>query len=322
MPEREMQWLVEAARRAQEKRKQFASVPLSSHVPTGFMTGLRAEVPPMAVSMPRTSSVSPRERATVAIDDVREKQQSLPWEPTLQHQQFIENMRATKAAEEQRTKEFEEQMAFNKEKFEQEMALAREKFEADERYRQAQLALQRLAAASRGRSGGGYSGGGYSAVTPWGAVDAMVYNSLDLDDIMKYVNHKDNYAWYKDYGVTPDEMREYALDKYRDVWQTVLDVTVPPRGASSADLTRGFRQLEKAASEVRRADTYGMSSKFTDADYRRFAEITGRPVNEIREMDRLGWLEDYMQKFYEQLYKVSATDEDKMLELAKRQGIK
>lgn len=135
MPEREMQWLVEAAKRAQEKRKQFASAPLSSHIPTGFTTGLGTNAQSRGDVPQRLTYVPPRERALAAIDETIKRQQARPWEPTLSHQQYIEGVRATKAHEEQRAREFEEQMA-----------LEREKFEAEERYRNANLALQRLAA--------------------------------------------------------------------------------------------------------------------------------------------------------------------------------
>lgn len=135
MPEREMQWLVEAAKRAQEKRKQFASAPLSSHIPTGFTTGLGTNAQSRGDVPQRLTYVPPRERALAAIDETIKRRQARPWEPTLSHQQYIEGVRATKAYEEQRAREFEEQMA-----------LEREKFEAEERYRNANLALQRLAA--------------------------------------------------------------------------------------------------------------------------------------------------------------------------------
>ena len=135
MLEREMQWLVEAAKRAQEKRKQFASAPLSSHIPTGFTTGLGTNAQSRGDVPQRLTYVPPRERALAAIDETIKRRQARPWEPTLSHQQYIEGVRATKAYEEQRAREFEEQMA-----------LEREKFEAEERYRNAQLALQRLAA--------------------------------------------------------------------------------------------------------------------------------------------------------------------------------
>ena len=135
MPEREMQWLVEAAKRAQEKRKQFASAPLSSHIPTGFTTGLGTNAQSRGDVPQRLTYVPPRERALAAIDETIKRQQARPWEPTLSHQQYIEGVRATKAHEEQRAREFEEQMAFD-----------RERFEAEERYRNAHLALQRLAA--------------------------------------------------------------------------------------------------------------------------------------------------------------------------------
>lgn len=130
-----MQWLVEAAKRAQEKRKQFASAPLSSHIPTGFTTGLGTNAQSRGDVPQRLTYVPPRERALAAIDETIKRRQARPWEPTLSHQQYIEGVRATKAYEEQRAREFEEQMA-----------LEREKFEAEERYRNAQLALQRLAA--------------------------------------------------------------------------------------------------------------------------------------------------------------------------------
>lgn len=142
MLEREMQWLVEAAKRAQEKRKQFASAPLSSHIPTGFTTGLGTNAQSRGDAPQRLTYVPPRERALAAIDETIKRRQARPWEPTLSHQQYIEGVRATKAYEEQRAREFEEQMALEREKFE----LEREKFEAEERYRNAQLALQRLAA--------------------------------------------------------------------------------------------------------------------------------------------------------------------------------
>jgi len=79
------------------------------------------------------------------------------------------------------------------------MALAREKFEADERYRQAQLALQRLAAASRGRSGGGYS-----AVTPKDSGDeGEVYNPLE------------NYPWISTQPERDRILRELAGSEIR-----------------------------------------------------------------------------------------------------------
>ena len=34
-----------------------------------------------------------------------------------------------------------------------------------------------------------------------------------------------------------------------------------------------------------------------------FADATGKSVEEIKKMDELGWLEDFMKKFYGQQYK-------------------
>ena len=237
MLEREMQWLVEAAKRAQEKRKQFASAPLSSHIPTGFTTGLGTNAQSRGDVPQRLTYVPPRERALAAIDETIKRRQARPWEPTLSHQQYIEGVRATKAYEEQRAREFEEQMALEREKFE----LEREKFEAEERYRNAQLALQRLAAIKKDSGDEG-----------------EVYNPLE------------NYPWISTQSERDRILRELAGSEIRAVvdyiiadggkWKDIMNVLESKRPDLAAyALTFEdalLRALEEYESAVDRETSY------------------------------------------------------------------
>lgn len=225
-----MQWLVEAAKRAQEKRKQFASAPLSSHIPTGFTTGLGTNAQSRGDVPQRLTYVPPRERALAAIDETIKRRQARPWEPTLSHQQYIEGVRATKAYEEQRAREFEEQMA-----------LEREKFEAEERYRNAQLALQRLAAIKKDSGDEG-----------------EVYNPLE------------NYPWISTQSERDRILRELAGSEIRAVvdyiiadggkWKDIMNVLESKRPDLAAyALTFEdalLRALEEYESAVDRETSY------------------------------------------------------------------
>jgi len=180
-------------------------------------------------------------------------------------------------------------------------------------YRQQQDAIANALAQLKASAGGA---GGYGPETPWGAIDALVSAGASLDDIMEYVDHPYNLASYKQYGVTVDAMRDYAQSKYGNLWQQIMGFSGAPSGAAPADVARGFRQaegaasrikglrqVEEAASEKELAKLRGQKlGKFTEADYQMFAAATGKTVDEIRRMDELGMLEDLMKKFYSAQY--------------------
>ncbi len=168
---------------------------------------------------------------------------------------------------------------------------------------QQNLALQRARAAGGGVKGYGIETSGYGIETPWGAIDMLIATGADIDDVMEYVNHPFNLTSYKKYGVKVDEMQDYARNKYANLWQHAMDISAPPKGAAPADLARGFRQAEKAGMKIKQAGTWGMEEvvpKFTETDYQMFADQSGRTVEEIRQMDRYGWLDDFMKNLYRQ----------------------
>jgi len=181
--------------------------------------------------------------------------------------------------------------------FDWERDLRERQFAADQAYRNAQLALSRLRAGGSGSS----TETGYE--TPWGAIDTLISIGAGINDVMEYVNHPANIASYKKYGVTLDQISEYAQNRYKDMWQNIMEVSTPPKGAAPADVSRGFRQLESYAPRMTGQWQTGETPRFSEADYRMFADATGKSVEEIKKMDKLGWLEDFMKKFYGQQYK-------------------
>lgn len=181
--------------------------------------------------------------------------------------------------------------------FDWERDLRERQFAADQAYRNAQLALSRLRAGGSGSS----TETGYE--TPWGAIDTLISIGAGINDVMEYVNHPANIASYKKYGVTLDQISEYAQNRYKDMWQNIMEVSTPPKGAAPADVSRGFRQLESYAPRMTGQWQTGETPRFSEADYRMFADATGKSVEEIKKMDELGWLEDFMKKFYGQQYK-------------------
>jgi len=208
-----------------------------------------------------------------------------PGTPTLATRQAEEAMRAQQAQE-----------AFQREKFDWEKDMTEREFAAQQAYQNAQLALSRLKA-----SGGGGSGAETGYDTPWGAVDTLIAAGASMDDVMEYVNHPANMASYKKHGVTLDQIRDYAQNKYQGMWQNVMGASTPPKGAAPADVSRGFRQLESYAPMT--TGQTGETPRFSEADFQMFAEATGKTVEEIKKMDELGWLEDFMKKFYGYQYK-------------------
>ena len=128
--------------------------------------------------------------------------------------------------------------------FDWERDLRERQFAADQAYRNAKHELSTLSA---GGSGGSGSGAGYDAGTPWGAIDTLISIGAGINDVMEYVNHPANIASYKKYGVTLDQMSEYAQNRYKNMWQNVMKASTPPKGAAPADVSRGFRQLESYA---------------------------------------------------------------------------
>jgi len=191
-------------------------------------------------------------------------------------------------------RQFDTGQEFSREKFDWEKDMQERQFAADQSYRNAQLALSRLRA-----SGGGGAETGYD--TPWGAIDTLISAGAGINDVMEYVNHPANIASYKKHGVTLDQIRDYAQNKYQGMWQNVMGASTPPKGASPADVSRGFRQLESYAPMT--TGQTGETPRFSEADFQMFADATGKTVEEIKKMDELGWLEDFMKKFYGYQYK-------------------
>lgn len=188
--------------------------------------------------------------------------------------------------------------------FDWERDLRERQFAADQAYRNAQLALSRLRAGGSGSS----TETGYE--TPWGAIDTLISIGAGINDVMEYVNHPANIASYKKYGVTLDQISEYAQNRYKNMWQNVMEVSTPPKGAAPADVSRGFRQLESYAPRMTGQWQTGGKPRFSEADYRMFADATGKSVEEIKKMDELGWLEDFMKKFYGYQYKWEEPEEE------------
>ncbi len=123
----DMSWLIEASRKAQEKRQQFASPSISQHIPTGF-TGLAAAKEP-AFKMP----LSPKERAGQIIEQMRQEQAQRPVVPTISGKRLMEELRKQQEAEKRAQEEWEYQLERDK--------LADERYEKEWEYKVAQDAI-------------------------------------------------------------------------------------------------------------------------------------------------------------------------------------
>ncbi len=165
------------------------------------------------------------------------------------------------------------------------------------------LALQRARLASAGLSGAGSRGGAFTPSTPWEGIDMIVSLGADIDTVMRYVDQ--NVGEYKKHGTSRDDMREYARDAFTSKWQGALDVSGVPKGASPADTMRGFRQAERASSNIMRADSWGIEPempKYMSSDYETFADLLGTTVGNIMDLERYGLLDTMIKEYYAREY--------------------
>ena len=138
--------------------------------------------------------------------------------------------------------------------------------------------------------------GGAEQITPWGEVDKLINLGADLDTVMKYVQV--NQGEYKKFNTSLKEMQDYAREQYAGTWKGVTGISVPPKGASQADVARGFRQLEDATGRMQQAETWGQEKpRFSEEELQRFSNMSGIPIEEIMFMYHQGWLEDFMKKY-------------------------
>ncbi len=98
MPNNDMNWLVEASRKAQEKREQFTAPSLTSHAPTGF-TGLGGNQPPVRLPAGSNPGLSPQANASAIIGQMREEQAARPVTPTQSGRRLLEELRRQQEAE-------------------------------------------------------------------------------------------------------------------------------------------------------------------------------------------------------------------------------
>jgi len=158
--------------------------------------------------------------------------------------------------------------------------------------------------------------GGAEQITPWGEVDKLINLGADLDTVMKYVQV--NQGEYKKFNTSLKEMQDYAREQYAGTWKGVTGISVPPKGASQADVARGFRQLEDATGRMQQAETWGQEKpRFSEEELQRFSDLSGIPIEEIMFMYQQGWLEDFMKKYYGQRYKAEPMDSGEGIESEK-----
>ncbi len=157
------------------------------------------------------------------------------------------------------------------------------------------LALSRASAAA-GSAGLPTSG----PESPWGAIDMAIQAGFDANELTAYVSDPRNIATYKQYGWNQEDALDYALGRFEQTWSGIAE---KERG-----LVHWSDPLETMYDKVRHAEDMlaplpGMRGGFTENDYQKFAGETGRTVEEIRRMDELGWLEDFMKSYYSTQYK-------------------
>ncbi len=88
----DMNWLIEASKKAQEKREQFTAPSLTSHAPTGF-TGLGGNQPPVRLPAGSNPGLSPQANAGALIGQMREEQATRPVTPTQSGRRLLEDLR-------------------------------------------------------------------------------------------------------------------------------------------------------------------------------------------------------------------------------------
>lgn len=174
------------------------------------------------------------------------------------------------------------------------------------------LALSR--AAARGAAAGLPTSG---PATPWGAIDAAIGTGFTADELMEYIMYPMNRQKYGQYGLTEDEMLDYGLGKFQEVWggigeksraRTHYSDLFPFEGIAPEDM---FEQAREAEARAARAEELMRehAGGFTEADYQRFAQETGRTVEEIRFLDSQGWLDKIMQDHYRDQLKWTAPED-------------
>lgn len=278
----DMSWLIEASRKAQEKRQQFASPSISQHIPTGF-TGLGEQRQP-AFKMP----LSPREKAGQIIEQMRQEQAQRPVVPTLSAKRLMEDIRSQQEAE----KLAREQWAYQLERDK----LADERYEREWQYKVAQDAIAN-AAKARAAGGGAATAGltglfntlGQAAATAnyqrivqnaiaggesletiaKDIIDAypeMVYDNVNPADILRFAiaqfgQQYESQRWQP--GMTTDikwfQNYKWYLDNKDKLWK-------------QADaLERQFKPEAPATG----------AEALTAAERQRIAEILGIPVTDV-----------------------------------------
>ena len=141
MPINDMSWLVEASRKAQEKRQQFASPSISQHIPTGFK-GLQEGAPQSpAIKMP----LSPKDKAGQTIEQMRQEQAQRPAVPTMSGKRLMEDLRRQQEAEKTAQEQWQYQLDRDK--------ISDERYQKEWDYKVAQDAIAN-AARNAGSSGG------------------------------------------------------------------------------------------------------------------------------------------------------------------------
>lgn len=212
----DMSWLVEASRKAQEKRQQFASPSLSQHIPTGFKGLQEGAQQAPTLKMP----LSPRQKAGQTIEQMRQEQAARPAVPTMSGKRLMEDLRKQQEAE----KRDQEKWMYG---------LERDKI-SDERYeKEWSHKIMQDAIANAARASGGSGGGGGTAAPPgegetidmklWADSTKIVRDRWDKGEDYVWVNKNTGEMIKEDTpGVTPQGISSLDI-----TWERQSTTRVP-----------------------------------------------------------------------------------------------
>lgn len=216
----DMSWVVEASRKAKERREQAAAPFLTARVPTG-LTGLQQATPEVRIPV---GAQSPVQRADTIIEQMRQAQAARPVVPTKSGMQLFEDIRRQKEAERAEQERWEntlERQRVEDERYATDLArqLERQRIE-DERWQMAWDRDEQRYRDSLRR--GGSAGSGAAAISSEVGIDPKIW--AEATEIAREIwNNNKDYVWVNnETGEMIKEengMRPLQISEYDPKWE-------------------------------------------------------------------------------------------------------
>ena len=139
--------------------------------------------------------------------------------------------------------------------------------------------------------------------SPFGVIDTAIGQGYSVDELIRFISEPANAQTYAKYDLSVDDMVDYGLGKYKGVWSGLEEAAgglIHYEDFLLPETPAHIKTLEESQQNVKAAEEalQKRSGFRTEAELQELSRMMGWPIEDIRQMEAMGTLDDVIQNWF------------------------